>query len=114
MNITKGRMITKKYGRMLRKNFTCLCFYTILSECELPLLNDHLEIINETFNGIVVSSELHFRCQSGFVNNNLRPAVCSSEGLWVPNPQEYECQQTIIIKEGIETKMNINIDFIHA
>ena len=72
--------------------------HLILSECELPLLNDHLEIIDETFNGTVVGSELHFRCQSGFVNNNMRPAVCSSKGLWVPNPQEYECQQ--IIKEG--------------
>ena len=64
---------------------------TMCTECQLPVLS-HLDIDNESVNSTVVGTELHFKCQSGFIAKSLRPSVCSSDGVWVPDPQDYECQ----------------------
>ena len=64
--------------------------YNNVVECQFPVQNNQTVKIVEV-NGTVLGSELHFKCHSDS-DEELKTAVCSSNGTWFPDPDNYECQ----------------------
>lgn len=66
----------------------------ILDNCQIPTLNSlvEIEVINSTVQ--LEGSELTLRCSEGFTPTRpqLGTIVCSSNGTWIPDPDDYECQ----------------------
>ena len=71
----------------------------ILDNCQIPTLNRlvEIEVINSTVQ--LEGSELTLRCSEGFTPTRpqLGTLFCTSNGTWIPDPDDYECQS----KKGI-------------
>ena len=67
-------------------------FNALAAECQFPVLNNSVKVgpINSTVQG----SKLNLQCKDGFfpMRPLLEAPVCSSNGTWLPDPKEYECQ----------------------
>jgi hypothetical protein len=65
-----------------------------LDNCQIPTVNNLVEvdIINSTVQ--LQGSELTLRCKKGLtpITPHLGEIVCSSNGTWIPDPTDYECQ----------------------
>ena len=62
------------------------------TECELPSLNNLTEIVNvSAINGTIAGSKMVIGCRKNY--GWTMDSICSEEGLWEPNPEEYidEC-----------------------
>ena len=83
--------------------FTLLC---ITDNCQVPILNSPVKVEMITNSSVQLQgSELSLHCKEGFVPTKphleTTVLVCSSNGTWIPDPHDYDCQQNNnMTKEG--------------
>ena len=52
---------------------------------------------------MVEGAGIRFKCPSGFIPEDVRSSVCSSNGVWVPDPGEYQCRGNKSTLDGNNT-----------
>lgn len=63
--------------------------------CKFPTLNNSAIVVKPTNSTeLVQDTKLSLRCRNGFISTKYQweTTVCSSNGTWVPDPLDYDCQ----------------------
>ena len=64
--------------------------YIITVQCQLPILNNHV-IVKSDNSSAEMGSVLCFKCKHGLIPEDYVVSVCSSGGLWLPDPEKHNC-----------------------
>ena len=58
-------------------------------ECPIPVNLTNLELTHDNS----TSSSIYFKCKDGFRPTDEQMAVCSSDGMWLPDLTQLECHR---------------------
>jgi hypothetical protein len=97
------------------QQFFSIAHLLFLDNCQIPTVNNLVEvdIINSTVQ--LQGSELTLRCKKEGLTPtrpHLGKIVCSSNGTWIPDPTDYECQTKFNSRGSYMYTYNNYVDFL--
>ena len=70
--------------------YSIILNFIITVQCQLPILNNQV-IVESDNSSTEMGTVLRFKCKRGLIPEASVESVCSSGGLWLPDPEKHIC-----------------------